>query len=399
MKSVTLTIWQSFHAGLTAAACITQKQARTPLLALALGAATIIPASAQDPFNILANDPDNQFKPSITITQYSCERLVVDRSEDPASYSKEEKAERITAVIVANLVEFDFSEITPEMPVELTVGGFEFSAALEDATKLDLLGKSARYALVGTFPPAKPEGEPRIRTVGSVIFSWTSSTLTIRLALANTQAAEFASIVALDDLVTEATFDEEKGGVRRYANRPVSVSVAFGTATGNRAAYASGQIVNAKKRLGSEKVGNATIVDLNSAVLIGRADTTNPQVVVDVPSVDENRDGKVSFNSVITDLAPNTLDGEASQLRIRIAVDDEEMLPVSSEPAPGDAEGDYILQASGTDAKGRTIISVKDLPLPAPSTARQTCTVDIYIYDASGNLKKTSSQIGIPGIF
>ncbi len=403
MKSITPTIWQSFRAGCTAATCLTQKQARMPLLALALGAATIIPASAQDPFNILANDPDNHFKPTITITQHSCEKLVVERSEEGPSFSKDEKAEQLTAVIVANLVEFNFSEIAPDMEVELNVGGFEFSAALEDATKLDLLGKSARYALLGTFPPAKPEGEPRIRTVGSVIFSWTSSTLTVRLALANAQAAELASIVPLDDLVTEGSFDEEKGGVRKFANRPVNVTVAFGTATGFRSAYAAGQIANTKKRLGSEKRGNLTIVDLNSAVLIGRADTANPLVAADVPNLDENRDGKVSFNSVITDLPPNTLSDEASPLRIRIAVDDVEMLPISSEPEEGDEAGTYILQTGGTDARGRTIISVKDLPLTEPSNvqpgARRTCTVDIYIYDASGNLKKTSKQIGIPGIF
>ena len=403
MKSVTSTIWQSFRAGLTAAHRSTQTQARTPLLALALGAAAIIPASAQDPFNILANDPDNQFKPTISITQHSCEKLVVDRSDDVASFDKEQKAEQLTTLIVANLVEFDFSEIAPEMPVALTVGGFEFEATLEDATRLDLLGKSARYALLGTFPPAKPEGEPRVRTVGSVIFSWTSSTLTVRLAVANAQAAEFASIVPLESLVEEASFDEDKGGTRKYANRPVNVSVTFGTATGFRSAYASGHIVNAKKRLGSAKRGNSTIVDLNSAVLIGRADTSNPLVVADVPNTDENRDGKVSFNSVVTDLAPNTLSGETSPLRIRIAVDDVELLPNSDDPEV-EALGDYTLQSGATDARGRTIISVKDLPLPNPSGiqsgARKTCTVDIYIYDASGNLmKKTTNQIGIPGIF
>ena len=363
-------------------------------VALAL-AAVSSPGYAQEEFNILANDYDRQFAPTITFTNNASDRLVTVREGSTISVQTAPNPARLSALVVANLVQFPFSEISEEMPVNVSVGGFQFSGKLgEDVERrrlrngtvapFDARKRTALFFL--TTPVTGANGVPRAKTVGSVRFSWNLRALAVRVAVEDAEKAGTAGIYDKAALVTAAALDSTKGGLSRFRNEPVMVKVGFGSAAGERWGYGTGRVESRLRAFGPGATGTGKVLTLSSIAAVGKADLEPPRVGLNFPTGDQNYDQKISFNGIATDLPPGTLTGAASPFTLRLFIDDVE------KSALGDAP-DFSMSATGIDPAGSSTFTISELGVPTDDG--QTHTVRIEVLDASGNVRQVERPIAV----
>lgn len=333
--------------------------------------------------NILDNDPEHGFKPTITISNHTSESVVIDRSGPSPVFGTKANPEKISATVYANLAGFRFTEIAEDMPVSLRVGGFAFAATLgEDASRpknrdgslrpFDPKKATAVYLLRAELPPLKPGGAPRLRTVGSVKLAWNLYRLAARLVLSDVAAAEADGILVPD----EASFPEGSATLA-FSCEKIPVEITFGSAAGSRIAYGRGRLTTSVRKLGTARERNLTNVSLHSMAMVGEADIVAPKLAARIPTIDEAPFGVISFNGTVTDLAARPLSGEIDPVTIHVLVDG---VPVNGGT---DESADFGLHITDGDAKGQRLFSVADLPLAA--TEPGTVSVSIYATDASGN--------------
>ena len=346
------------------------------ILATAIAAfVTILPAFGIDDSNILAND--GGFIPVIRFSDSYSEKVVTIRGFDgtPATHDVEAQPQKISAKVVANLADFDFSQISETMPVEFNIGEFSFSALLgeEEGRGVDRLGNPK------PFDPAKtsatfnyyievdrPNGDTVLKKAGSIVFAWSvkAKTLTVTLTLANAIESGAGDISASEFI--GLADDGEKGGSIPFVSEAVQVDVTFGTAQGSRAAYGKGVTKTSYRKFGSEAAGTLEELTVNTVTVQGAADVAEPVVATVVPATDEDQDGLVSFSGTVADLAPGTFSGDLHPLDIFVFVNDE------VEP--------FTAELEETDAKGRASFSFTDVQLSTPVN-----TLRIVAIDESGN--------------
>lgn len=336
---------------------------------------TIVPAFGIEDSNILAND--GSFTPTIRFSDSYSEKVVTVRGFDgaPATHEVEAQPQKISAKVVANLADFDFSQISETMPVEFKIGEYSFSA---------LLGEEAgrgvdRQGNPKPFDPAKtsatfnyyievdrPNGDTVLKKAGTLVFAWSvkAKTLTVTLTLANAIESGAGDISASEFI--GLADDGEKGGSLPFVSEAVVVELTFGSAHGARAAYGKGVTKTAHRKFGSEAAGTLEELTVNTVTVLGSADVSEPVVATVVPATDEDSDGLVSFSGNVTDLAPGTFSGDIHPLEVFVFVNDEE------EP--------FTAELKETDAKGKAAFSVTDVQLTAP-----TNTLRIVAIDESGN--------------
>lgn len=346
--------------------------------------------------NILENDAEHGFTPTIKISDYSSESVVVERSSGRSIYGKTPNPEKVAATVIGNLAGFPFTEIAEDMPVRLRVGGFAFAATLgQDASRpknrdgtlrpFDSTKTTAVFLLRANLPPLKPGGAPRLRTVGSVTLAWNLHRVVARLVLADVAAA------AADGILTpEAESFPQDSAAVAFSCEKIPVEIAFGSSTGSRTAYARGRLTTLVRRLGSARDGNLTTVALSSMAMVGEADVTAPKLAVTVPTIDEAPLGVITFNGSVADLAGSPLSGAMDLVAIHVLVD--------GRPLNGgtDEDDDFGLYVTAGDAKGQSLFSVVDLPVAAATPG--TVTVSVYATDASGNRSRISeTKVSVRG--
>ena len=373
----------------------TQFAGRTSMVLALAFANMATPARSQDEFNILANDYDRQFTPTIIFSDSAGEKLVAIREAGGLSIEAVAKPERVSALVVANLVQFPFGEIAEDMPVSVSIGAFEFSGVLGD----DAERRLARSGAVVPFNPQKasavfrltaevpgPSGTTRTRMVGSVRFAWTLRALAIRVVVEDAEQAGKKGIYDTAAMVEAAAFDPSKGGLRRFRNEPVAVSVGFGSASGARTVFGYGRVESRLRRIGSANSGDGNTVALTSLAAMGKADLEPPKVALSLPAEDGNGDGRISFNGTITDLAPGTLSGAALPNTVRLFIDDVEKF------SDGDAP-DFTLSATGIDPNGTSIFTISELALPVDDATSHRVAIEVS--DGSGNVRLMDRPVAV----
>ena len=366
---------------------------KTTLLKSALASATIVAVSltsalaVEDP-NILAND--GSFKPTIKFSDTYTEKVVTIPGFDgsPATHDVVALPQKISAKVVSNLADFDFSEISETMPVEFSIGAFAFSALLgeEESRGLDRDGnpkpfdpekKSATYFYYIEID--LPDGDTVVKKVGSIVFAWSqkAKTLTVTLSLANVIDSG-AGDIAASEFVGLAD-DGERGGALPFISEAVDVAVSFGSAHGTRTAYGKGVTKTAYKKFGSEAAGTLEELTVNSVSVQGTADLAAPTLATVVPTTDEDDDGFVSFSGTVADLPPGSLSGDIHPIEILVFVNDD--------PDPFPAEIDE------PDARGKAAFSVSDLQLP-----ELVNNLRIVAVDESGNETVLVKRITTSGL-
>jgi hypothetical protein len=367
-------------------------------VAVAFAAAMAPHTWAQDEegFNILANDQDRGFKPKITFTEVSTDRIVVSRDGADVSYDTAPNPRRIGAVIQANLVQFPFSDIAEDMTVGVTIGGFNFESTLgeDNSRRADRSGDllpfdpnktSAIYYLTKEVESPNPDRDPRIVRVGYVKFSWTTRVLTVRVVVADAEGAGFEGFYDKQALIDAAAFDSEKGGATVFKNEPLAVAVTFGSAAGSRQAFGGGVLRTVQRKVGSERAGNAAVLPLNTLVAAGTADIIDPKMDGAIPTTDQDGDGLLSFNGVITDLAPSTLTGEILPVTLRLYIDDSEVFA---------EDESFVLSQTDPNKLGKSTFTISNLVLPDDGLSH---LVAVYAEDVSGNGKLVEQEVKAGG--
>ncbi len=366
---------------------------RSLALATALISYALIEAKGA---NILANDPEHGFKPTINVTNHSSESVVVIRSGGGSAFGKAPNPEKISANLLANLTGFPFTEIDEDMPVSLRIGGFAFSATLgDDASRVrnrdgtlqpfDPNKKSALFYLRDELPPLKPGGAPRLRTVGFVKLGWSLNRLAARLVVSDVAAAEADGILTPD----AESYAQSNASVA-FSCEKIPVEIAFGSATGSRTAYGRGRLTTTIRTLGSVRTGNLSTVSLHSLAMVGEADTTAPTLTAAIPAADEAPLGVISFNGTVADVAAQPLTGEVEPVTIQVRVNN---VPLTGGTEDTDDFGLYIAQS---DATGKRVFSVVHLPVAA--TQPGMVKVSVYATDASGNQSRVlESRVSVRG--
>ncbi|MGB8166607.1 MAG: hypothetical protein WCF18_03895 [Chthoniobacteraceae bacterium] len=358
---------------------------KTAVLALTAFAASLISSLAQGD-NILVTD--GKFVPVISFMETHTEKVARRRdSTDVAVIG------RFAARIVANLANFDLTELSEDTSISVSIGDFQFDATIADLLPVGRDGNSVPYSSKitgGTYyiradkldrngdPIYKRNGDPVQVKVGAVGVAWTATTLTINVAILDTEQAEVGGVLDTLNLIGLAD-DGSKGGTINFANEAVPVSVTFGSASGESFSYARGFTKTAYKNVRGE------VLTLNSAGAAGAADMVAPVLVVTVPA-DDAGSGYVDFAGTVTDLAAGTLpDSTSGQfVEVEVYLND----PDFAAPIPAD-------DVSDPDKAGKRTFSFTGIPLDSGEN-----TIVIVATDDSGNqiviTKKVNSTGSLP---
>lgn len=350
-------------------------------------------ARAQDTgFNILANDLDHGFKPKITFSDVSSDRIAATRDGADVTYDTAANPRRLAAVVTANLVQFPFTDIAEDMPVAVTFGGFSFEATLgddnsrpvdKDGTPLPFnpAKKTAIFYFTKDIEPTTSTGTTRTVRIGYVQFSWTTQTVTARVVVSDSVSAGVDGIYDKGDLLNAAAFDADKGGATYFRNEPVPVSITFGSAIGSRTAFGGGLLKTAEVKVGSSARGNDAVLALNTLVAAGGADVTDPKMDTTIPKVDQDGNGIISFNGILTDLAPSSLTAASFPVMLRLFIDDAEVDPA-----------EFTMSVTDPGKAGKSTFTITNV-LVAPAGAK----VSVLATDASGNSKLVERQVTAGG--
>ena len=340
------------------------------LALVALGFATSITSVfAQD--DILT--PSTGFTPTMSFTNTYSEKVA--RSRDGAEIVA---SERFTARLVANLTDFDRSELSAESPVTIAVGDFEFDGTIGDFLPLDRDGNPVEFTANtsgGTFfytvektnrngeAVTDRNGNPVLLKVGSIGLGWTARQLTVTVKIIDTGRADVGGVVGGLDLIGLAD-DGERGGSLSFANEGVPVAVTFGSASGEGVSYAKGTTRTVYRKIDGE------MTPVNTAGATGMADTAPPAVTATVPTTDGGT-GMIDFSGTVADIAASTLPGSEwlGLVDVSVYVND----PDFAAPIPAD-------EVSDADAAGKHTFSFTSIPLDAGAN-----TVVIVALDESGN--------------
>lgn len=363
-------------------------------LAMAL-AAMILPVSAQEEFNILANDYDRQFAPTTNFTEHASDKLVTVREGSTIHVQTAANPRLLSAMIVANLVQFPFAEIAEDMPVNVSVGGFQFSGKLgEDVERKRLRngslapfnpGKTSALFLLTT-PVTGANGVVRAKTLGTVRFSWNLRALAVRVAVEDVERAGNGGIYDKAAMVEAAALDAKTGGVCRFRNEPVLVRVGFGSASGSRVGFGTGRVEARVREFGPGATGTGKVLTMCALAVVGKADLEAPKVALNFPVGDQNSDYKISFNGIASDLPPGTLTGASSPFTLRLFVDGVEKFPAGDAP-------DFSMSATGIDPDGKSTFTISELSVPPLDGKAHT--VGIEVLDVSGNVRWVERPIAV----
>lgn len=323
---------------------------------------------------ILANDTG--YLPTITVTDTHTEKAyrLQDKSWNTSS------SERLTAKIVANLSQFDPSEIASDMTISVGIGNYNFYGTLTDLLPLDQNGNPVTFNPTMTSGTAyywaakldrygnemqDKNGNTIMVKIGSVAFAWTATRLTITITITDTDRTYAGSPLNTLGLLGLADAGTGTKSIS-YANEELPVSVSFGTATGDRPIYAKGKTTTTHKTLTSDDYA------LNSATLTATADTKVPVIHLTLPA-DDGDNGAIDFDGTVTDLPPGTLPDSQSipVIDVEAYVND----PDLASPTPAD-------DVSDPDGTGKHTFSFTGLILD-PGTN----TVVLVATDDSGNQK------------
>jgi sulfatase modifying factor 1 len=260
-----------------------------------------LPSFAAPPTGILANQ--GKLKPVVTVANSYSEKVVRTFAGDSDSgpiYEIQQNAEKVSAKVMALLGDFDFSAITGDTEVALSVGDFSFSSTLGEAgaRKLEASG-NATFTLNLQVPQLDADGGAKVDAEGNELFTsvrmgtvswvWNAAskrvTATLALVIPGGGLADTAGVGGIaSDRFASLGGQIPTGGERRFGNQPVPVAVRFGPAEGSRDAFVGGVTrTRAIKMPGAEAPYLTT-----SVVLAGGADTRGPQLSVRVPAKAEN---------------------------------------------------------------------------------------------------------------
>jgi hypothetical protein len=171
----------------------------------------------------------------------------------------EAKPERISGFIIANFPIAAAGTIDATTPVGLVIGNFEHQATLGQASNYVAGGRTASFPFAEQIE--QDDGSIKLRSVGSLTYSWSDTVLTIRLICTDIAAAE------LNDIAAGDYYDAAPSGTQvKITNQPVNVAVTFGLATGSRTA-----LVNGVAKTVSEGGNELVSVDLQSVKLSHQA--------------------------------------------------------------------------------------------------------------------------------
>lgn len=206
------------------------------------------PVRAQDPVNILQDDPSIRFKAAANCRETYKERLVTVKAGPAARSFREVVAQpqSVSAKVVANLSAFDSAGITSSMPVSLALGDFFFSGTLAESDEAVRAG--------GVFPAGSNKATFGFaafgKRVGSLVFAWNATRLTVNLKCRDIDAAglDGIAILTFTGLPGEIHGDGPPGsGVLNFADS-VLCSLRFGAAAGERHVRIQGTVRSDYKR-------------------------------------------------------------------------------------------------------------------------------------------------------
>lgn len=348
---------------------------------------------AQAPENILASS--EKFKPTVTYSDTYSEKTITIPGEkpDPATHDKVANPQKISAKVVADITGFDFTEVGDDLEVGLSVGGFSLSGltlsqSLEAAKtgSFPANGKKATFLFTGTFE--KPNGDTIDKTVGSAVFAWTPTRLTVTITCSDiASTADVTEINASEFLelyVDESELGNKPSGTVKFDNHPTDVTVSFGTAVGNRLAYGKGQSTTKYVKFGSDAKGTLEEIYLQSATVAGAADVTAPKITANVPAKDTD-DGYISFLISVNDTPVVNSLSEIPAPFVQITVtgpnpDEENFLDVEASEIPEVTgavkydvsdlalfEGKNTVVITATDASGNATVVKKTVTVTLPA--------------------------------
>jgi hypothetical protein len=242
---------------------------------------------AEAPANIL--DDVGKYKAKITFSDTYTEKTVTYKDPgEPAYHDVVPKPQKIAIKVVANIEGFDFSELDEiDMPLELTVGEFLWTGfILDDSVEAQKNGgvfpagkKKATFIFLGDFE--KPNGDIVTKKAGSLTLSWTSTRLTVKVLVTDTEAITLAGLAALGQIgATNFTalyedlsdLGNKPSGKVSFSGEPIDVNLTFGSATGQRTVFAKGVSKTAYKKYGSEAKGTLEDLYVESVKLTGKTD-------------------------------------------------------------------------------------------------------------------------------
>lgn len=237
---------------------------RTALILL-----TTIPVCFADDANILANA--GKFKPTVTLSDVYNEHVVTETDDGLVFRSVEIDPERIAFSVTANLSGVNPGVIDADTTVGISMGYFDHSAVLGDASDYNPNAKRATFRL--TKEMERANGDTYEVNIGAVIYAWTEKQLTVTVTCTDIVEAGVNDIAASDyvgiaDAGTSVLFEGDEA----------EVSVTFGDATGTRRLFLSGKASTVTKKFGPETSDDYEELDINSVNLKGEADVTGPEV-------------------------------------------------------------------------------------------------------------------------
>ena len=268
------------------------------LLAAVLGIVLVAgSAPAAAPAGFLANQ--GKLKPVVSIANSYSEKVVRIFAGDVGSaavFDVVPNPEKVSARVVARLGDYNFAGITADTVVAFAAGDFNFRATLaEAATRTIAATGSATFNFSLQIPVLDADGNPRLDAnenemfstvrLGSMKWTWNASTKMVSATLTLVIPAGGIPDTAGVGGIACAKFAglAGEGGVRRFANVPLPVTVGFGDAAGSRDVFVGGVTQTRLVQVRGVAADHPDTFPVTAVVLAGAADTRAPQLTVRVP--------------------------------------------------------------------------------------------------------------------
>ena len=389
------------------------------LLAAVLGTVLVAgSAPAAAPAGFLANQ--GKLKPVVSIANSYSEKVVRIFAGDVGSaavFDVVPNPEKVSARVVARLGDYNFAGITADTVVAFAAGDFNFRATLaEAATRTIAATGSATFNFSLQIPVLDADGNPRLDAnenemfstvrLGSMKWTWNASTKMVSATLALVIPAGGIPDTAGVGGIACAKFAglAGEGGVRRFANVPLAVTVGFGDATGSRDVFVGGVTQTRLVQAKGVAADHPDTFPVTAVVLAGAADTRAPQLTVRMPSKVEAGTEAAIFGVLVDRPAPSgySTPGALGYGEPEVAV------YVNQVPGEG-VDPDFVLGYSdnrGTalaeDAPGLNAKGTGYLAGETGSLGAGTQTLRFVATDSEGNtstlVKSISAPVPIPAM-